>query len=162
MTRWIGAADMTRSSGAAGMTRLRGVLVLAGALALGACEDVTDPDSVRGTWELTAVDGDPLPAVMFDGETQFGHLVATALSGSLTLEEIDYTQRMAVDLVLDGTPLGDDQVVITGEYTVDGQLLSFEPDRTDYPDFTGTLQGGVLTTVEFDPEFGELSLRWER
>lgn len=145
------------------MKGMRALLVLATTLAIGACEDVVDPDSVQGTYTLTAVHGDPLPAVAFDGETAFGHLVATATSGSLTLREATYTERIAYDLLLDGDPVpASEPVVINGDYSIDGQILSFEPTSGDYPDFTGSLQGGVLTTVEIDPDLGELVLTWER
>lgn len=145
------------------MRGLRALLVLGGALVASSCSDVVDPDAVQGTYTLTAVHDDPLPAVAFDGETDFGHLVATATSGSLTLREATYTERIVFDLVLDGNPLPDGEpVVINGDYSVDGQILSFEPNRTDYPDFTGTLEGGVLTTVEIDPDLGTLTLTWER
>lgn len=143
------------------MRRLGAALVLAGGLALGACEDVVDPDGVRGTYELIEVEGQPLPAVMFDGQTEFGHVLATALSGSLTLREVTYTERVLVDIVLDGTPISEDVIVVEGQYSIDGQLLTFEPDNAS-PVFTGTLQGGVLTTFEVDPEFGELMMTWQR
>ena len=143
------------------MKKLRGVLVLLAALSAGACEDLADPNGVNDTYVLTAAQGDPLPAVIFDGETEFGHLVATALSGSLTLRDVTFTERVVVDLVLDGNPLPGDPIIVSGSYSADGQILNFEPDQAGSPDFSGTLQGGVLTTVEVDPEFGELTLRWE-
>jgi hypothetical protein len=136
-------------------------VVLAGGLGLTACEDVS-VDPTRTEYQLTAVNGESLPAVMFDGETEFGHLVATAQSGRLILREVTYTQRVVVDLVLDGIPFEGDEIETTGQYSVDGQLLTFDPDTEGQPSFTGTLQGGVLQTVENDPEFGQLTLTWQR
>ena len=135
--------------------------LLGAALVLGGCEDA-GVDPARTEYELTAVNGEPLPAVMFDGETDFGHLVATALSGRLILHEITYTQRVVVELELDGVSFGGDEIRSDGEYSIDGQLLTFDPDTEGYPSFTGVLQGGVLETVEQDPEFGELTLTWQR
>lgn len=144
------------------MRRLRGVVLLLAALAAGACEDVVDPDGVRGTYDLVAVDGRSLPAVAFDSITEFGHLTATAVSGSMTLREISYTQRVVFDLALDGNALGEEPAIVHGEYSIDGQLLTFEPERADHPDFSGTLQGSTLTTTEVDPQFGQLTLTWQR
>lgn len=143
------------------MKRWMAGVVLFGGLGLTACEDVS-VDPTRTEYELTAVNGEPLPAVMFDGETEFGYLVATAQSGRLILREVTYTQRIVVDLVLDGTPFVGDEIESTGQYSADGQLLTFDPDTDGQPTFTGTLQGGVLQTVETDPEFGELTLTWQR
>lgn len=139
---------------------IRGAALLAGALLLAGCEDVTG--GTADTYDLVEAEGQELPAVIFDGETEFGHMVATAISGSLTLQEATYTERIVVDIVLDDAPLGEEPIVVSGDYSVDGQILTFDPDRAGSPTFTGTLSGGVLTTVEDDPDFGQLTLVWER
>lgn len=143
------------------MRRLLAAAILAGGLGLTACDDVS-VDPTRTEYQLTAVNGEPLPAVMFEGETEFGFLVATAQSGRLILREATYSERVVVDLVLDGNPFLGDEIESSGQYSVDGQLLTFDPDQAGHPNFTGTLQGGVLQTVETDPEFGELTLTWQR
>lgn len=146
------------------MRRLAAAIVLAGSLTLGACEDVVDPDGVPGTFELIEANGEPLPAVVFDGELQgFGHVVATVVSGSITLRQSDYTERIVSDLVVNGDPFLAPPLVVSGNYSIEGQLLSFEPtSHATYPDFTGTLEGDVLTTVEIDPQFGQTVFTWER
>lgn len=143
------------------MTKIAPALLLAAALGLAGCEDVS-VDPTRTEYELTAVNGSALPAVMFDGETEFGHMVATAQSGRMILHEVTYSQRMVVDLVVDGVSFGGDEIQSSGQYSIDGQLLTFDPDVAGHPTFTGTLQGGVLETFEEDPEFGELTLTWHR
>lgn len=145
------------------MIRRAPLLVLLAGLALGGCEDVVDPDAVRGTYELTAVNGEPLPAVMFEGElAPFGNVVATALDGRMTLRELTYSERITVDLVFQGNPLPGREITSSGEYSIEGQLLTFQPEQAGRPSFTGTLQGGVLQIVEQDPDFGELTLTFER
>ena len=142
--------------------RLAAVALLGAATLLAACEDVVDPDGTAATYDLVEGNGDAVPAVVFEGETEFGHMVATAVSGSMTLRESTYTERVVFEIELDGSSLGEEPLVVSGSYSADGSLLTFDPDRTDYPTFTGTLQGGVLTTVEQDPDFGTLTLVWER
>ncbi len=143
-------------------TKRIGIALLTAATALvGACSDVVDPGT-SDTYDLVEAEGQELPAVVFDGETEFGHMVATALSGSITLRETTYTERIVFDIVLDGTALGDEPVVVSGDYTAEGTLLTFDPDRAGSPTFTGILSGGVLTTEEVDPEFGPLTLVWQR
>ena len=144
------------------MRRLTGALVLALAFGVSGCEDLADPDSPRTTYTLSAVNGEPLPAIMFEGDTEFGHVVATAQSGILTLRETTYSERMIVDLVVDGAAFPGDEIVSSGSYSIDGQLLTFDPDQAGRPTFTGTLQGGVLEIVEHDPDFGDLALTWEQ
>lgn len=140
---------------------VRGV-VLALVTVLAACEDATDPGGISGTYELIEAEGQAPPAVIFDGDTEFGHATATAHSGTLTLRGDRYTERLVVELELDGQSLGENAVVVTGDYTVDGQILEFDPDPAESAPFTGTLSGGVLTTLEVDPDFGELELVWSR
>lgn len=144
-----------------GQSRVRWV-VLAVVAGLAACEDATDPGGISGTYQLIEAEGQSLPAIIFDGETEFGHTTATALSGSLTLRGDRYTERLVVELELDGQSLGENTVVVTGDYTVDGQILEFDPDPAESASFTGTLSGGVLTTLEIDPDFGQLELVWSR
>ena len=143
--------------------RLGAAALLAGALLLGGCEDALDPGGL-GTFDLVEANGEELPTVVFDQDTEFGHMVATAVSGSITLGGSRYTERMIVEVTVDGQPFpgGDRPVVVEGDYTIEGQILSFEPDRTDFPAFSGTLtaDGTVLTTTEVDPDLGELNLVW--
>ena len=140
--------------------RIRAVALLL-AVSLAACDDVTD--IIPGeTYDLVQANGQELPAVVYDEETEFGHLIATAVSGSITLRESTYTQRIVFDVTLDGAPFGGEPIVVSGDYTADGPLLTFDPDRTGSPTFTGTLSGVTLTTVETDPEYGELTLVWQR
>ena len=137
-----------------------GLILLAGLFA--ACEDVQDVNP-GDTYELVEAEGDPLPAVVFDGEMEgFGHVVATAVSGSITLRESTYTERFIIDLTIEGTEFPGDPVVIHGDYSANGSALTFVPDRNDYPEFEGTLSGDVLTTVEQHPELGSLTLVWQR
>ena len=141
--------------------RIRAAASLLFAAAIAGCDDVTD--IIPGdTYDLVQAEGQDLPAVVFDQETEFGHLVATAVSGSMTLRESTYTERMVVDVTVDGAPFDGDVIVVSGEYTADGPLLTFHPDRAGTPSFTGTLSGVTLTTVEVDPEYGELTLVWQR
>ena len=146
------------------MTRPGTAALLAAALTLTACEDVTDPGGL-GTFTLVEANGQPLPSVVFDGDTEFGHMVATATAGSITLRgDNRFTERLTVDIVLEGAPLGEETVAVSGDYNVDGQLVSFDPEQAGSVDFTGTLSGDgtVLTTLEEDPEFGTLDLLWEQ
>ena len=132
-------------------------------LALFAACDELDEITPGDTYELVEAEGEPLPAVVFEGELEgFGHVVATAVSGSITLRETTYTERFVIDLTTEAGEFPGDPIVIHGDYTADGALLTFEPDREDYPSFTGTLSGAVLTTTEVHPEMGTLTLVWER
>lgn len=137
------------------------VALLCAATVLVGCEDVTEilPGD---TYELIEAEGQELPAVVFDQETEFGHMTATALSGTLTLEQSTYTERIVFNIVLDGEDLGDEPVVVNGDYVAEGQILTFDPDRAGSPTFTGTVSGNELTTVEEDPDFGVLTLVWQR
>jgi hypothetical protein len=127
-----------------------------------ACSDVTDPAGIAGTYALVEAEGQALPAVVFDGETEAGHVVATALSGTMTLRSSTFTEQVVFNVVLNGADFGSAPVTVSGSYSAEGQLLTFEPDQGDPPVFTGTLSGGVLTTVEDSPDFGELELVWSR
>lgn len=127
-----------------------------------ACSDVTDPDGIAGTYALIEAEGQALPAVVFDGQTEAGHVVATALSGTMTLRSSTYTERVVFNVVLNGADFGSAPVTVSGSYSADGQLLTFEPDQGEPPVFTGTLSGGVLTTVEDSGDYGELELVWRR
>ena len=140
-------------------TAATAVLLLASAFV--ACDDVTD--IIPGeTYELVEANGESLPAVVFDGELDpFGHVVATAVAGSITLRESTYTERFTIDITTNGQDFPGDPVTVRGDYTADGNLLTFEPED-DAPVFTGTLSGGTLTTVENHPDFGTLTLVWQR
>ena len=145
------------------MRKLTGTAMLAAAVLLAGCDDVTD--IVPGdTYELVEAEGQELPAVVFDQDTEFGPMVATAVSGSITLRESTFTERVVFDITVDGQPFpgGDEAVVVNGSYTADGNLLTFEPDRDDWPSYTGTLSGGTLTTVEVHPDLGTMTLVWQR
>lgn len=136
--------------------------VLVAVVAVGGCEDATtDPGGITGTYELDAVNGAQLPAVVFDGERPEGHVVATALSGTLTLRSSTFTERIVFNLVLNGVDFGSAPVTLTGTYLADGQFLSFDPDGSA-PAFTGTVSGAVLTTVEDHPDYGVTEYRWSR
>ena len=136
-------------------------LALVLATSLAACDDVTD--IIPGeTYDLVQAEGQELPAVVFDGETDFGHVIATAISGSITLRETTFTERVVFDITLEGTPLGEETVTLSGDYSADGPLLTFDPDRSGAPTFTGTRSGVTLTTVETHPDYGELTLVWQR
>jgi hypothetical protein len=139
-----------------------GWAVLAAGLMVAACEDATtDPGGVTGTYQLDAVNGEDLPAVVFDGERPEGHVVATALSGSLTLRSSTFTETIVFNLELNGQDFGSAPVTLTGTYLADGQFLTFEPDGSA-PTFTGTVSGGVLTTVENHPDYGVTDYVWSR
>lgn len=165
-TRFPRPARRSMDRGGRVRARAAALLLLTAGPGLTACEDVTIPSGgVRGTWELTAVNGDPLPAIMFDGDIPgSGHVIVTAKSGTLTLGGATYSQRAVGDFefVDNDVLLEDNEILSSGEYDVDGQILTFDPDQATAPDFTGTLQGDVLTTVETDSDFGQLTLRWER
>lgn len=144
----------------------RATAVAAFALLAAACEDAAGPvGGVRGTWTLTEADGAPLPAVVFDDTANYGGarvpLKATVLSGELELRAATYRETLTIDLVVDGNPLGAEETTITGSYTADEPFLSFDPDRGDLPAYSGTLEADALTTVETQPTFGSVALRWE-
>lgn len=128
---------------------------------LAGCEDLQDV-GLGETYELVEANGQEVPAVVYDADTEFGHMVATAVSGSLTLRESTFTERVVFDITVDGTPFPGDPVVISGDYTADGPLLTFDPDRPGAATFTGTISGGILTTEEHDPQYGTLTLVWQR
>lgn len=137
--------------------------VLACVVALAACEDVTtNPSAAAGTYQLVEVNGEALPAVAFDGETSEGHVVATALSGTLTLRSTTFTERVVYNFVVNGADLGSGPATVTGSYELEGQLLTFDPDNDGVPTFSGTLTGGEVTTLETDPDLGVLELVWRR
>lgn len=140
--------------------RIGAVAVLLIGSALGACDDVTD--IIPGeTYDLVQAEGQELPAIVFEGEFEpFGEIVATAVSGSITLRESTYTERMVVDIEYDGGVFEGQPVVVRGDYSADGQILTFVPEEG--PQYTGTLSGTVLTTVEQHPDYGELTLVWQR
>ena len=141
--------------------RYAAAAVLLIASALSACDDVTD--IIPGeTYDLVQAEGQELPAVVFDGELDFGHVIATAVSGSITLRETTFTERIVFDITLDGAPLGEKSVTLTGDYSADGPLLTFDPDPSNSPTFTGTLSGVTLTTVETYEDYGELTFVWQR
>ena len=144
------------------MRKIGSIALLVATTALVGCDDVTD--IVPGeTYELFEANGDDLPAVIFDGEIEpFGHVVATAVDGSMTLRETTYTQRFTIDLVTDAGEFPGDPVTVRGEYSADGNLLTFDPEDDAAPVFTGTLSGSMLTTVENHPDFGTLTLVWQR
>ncbi|HEX6587960.1 MAG TPA: hypothetical protein VF039_02975 [Longimicrobiales bacterium] len=127
------------------------------------CGDVTtDPTALTGTYDLVEVNGQALPALLFEGERPEGYVIATAISGTLTLRSTRFTERVVVNLNLDGADLGSAPVELSGDYIADGQLLSFDPDGASVPSFTGTVSGGLLTTVEDDPDYGVTEYVWNR
>lgn len=144
------------------MRRRAAWAVVVAAFATTACEDLVDADSIAGSYDLVEVNGERLPAVMFEGETEFGYLVATAESGLIRLRASTFTQVIEVSATLDGTAFPAGDVENSGDYSVDGQLLTFDPETPGRPTFTGTLTGSTLFTSETDPDFGELSLTWSR
>lgn len=136
--------------------------VLGAVLVTSACEDAIGPGGVAGTYHLEEANGQALPAVVFDGETELGHVVATALSGTMTLRSSTFTERVVFNIVFNGSDFGSEPIEMSGTYTADGQLLQFEPEDGTPPLFSGTLRGDVLTTVEESPDFGTLELVWSR
>ena len=143
------------------LQRIGAVLLVVALPAIGACSDVVGPGAAD-TYELAEAQGQPLPAVVFEGDTEFGVMRATAVSGSITLRESTFTERVVFDIEVDGTSFGEDLIVVNGDYTADGALLTFDPEQAGSPTFTGTLTGNTLTTVEEDPQFGTLTLTWQR
>ena len=130
--------------------------------ALTGCDDVTD--IIPGeTYELVEANDQPVPAIVFEGEIPpFGQVIATVVEGSITLRETTYTQRLTFDLETDGGQFPGDPVTVRGDYTADGNLLTFDPEDEDAPTFTGTLSGGTLTTVENHPDYGTITAVWQR
>ena len=132
------------------------------ASSLVACDDVTD--IIPGeTYELVEANGQELPAVVFEGDMPpFGFVVATVVDGSITLRESTYSQELTFDIETESGEFPGDPVTVRGDYTADGNILTFDPDDATAPEFTGTLSGGTLTTVEDHPDFGTVTAVWQR
>ena len=142
-------------------SQFKRVAVVVGVLLAGCADVTTDPAGVTGTYQLSEVNGESLPAVVFDGQRPEGHVVATALSGTITVRSTTFTERVVFNLVLNGHDLGSQPVELDGTYEADGQFLTFDPDGSA-PVFTGTVSGSVLTTVEEHPDFGVTEYVWVR
>lgn len=122
------------------------VWILAAAVTLAGCGDSTGPGQVQGTYHLERVDGQPLPAVVWE-ETWGGDVWIDLLtSGRLTLVENVATLRLAGEERYNGTVeyTWDEQV--TGSYTLEGsETVVFRFD--DYGDvvlFAGRHDGNRL------------------
>jgi hypothetical protein len=91
-----------------------------------ACSGDSDPMSTSGglvgTWDLTAVDGDPLPS---EFETQDGTVEITAGQLSVTTGN---RYHVEMDFTVDGTPYRFEE---DGDYVVDGSTVEFNPDDTN-------------------------------
>jgi len=150
------------------MRSTKGAALLAAVVVLlPACEDVTGSlGGARGTYDLAEANGEALPTVIYDGPYQVGSVtfdaVVTATAGTLVLRDDTFEETLEYALVLDGNSFPPDEVTISGDYSVQGVLYTFDPGAAGVPSFTGTLQGSTLTTVETSPDFGTTTYTWVR
>lgn len=137
-------------------------ILLLAAAPLAACEDAAGPTGgVRGTYDLVRVNGNPLPEVFIDLDVSGTPLTITMLSGELTLRGETYTEEWVVNTLLGESDLGVDTLSANGSYSVDGQLISFEPDAGT--SFGGTIQGNTITATEVEPSYDvEVGLTWTK
>lgn len=128
-----------------------------------ACSDdeATAPEPITGTYQLRDVDGETLPALIFDGliTGSEGDFVLRILvdGGSLELSAGQrYEQRVTRSIFVDGHVqpggLWDDR----GTYTLRGDTLRFASELIEGVRFSGTLAAG---RISLDQDLSEEN-RW--
>ena len=125
-------------------------------LAFAGCDDeTTGPgDSVVGTYVLVSVNGDPLPAVVFEG----GGVTSEALEGTLTLRaDGTFSASTITRNTVNGSSSTDTESS-SGAYTVSGATITFV-------DSTGTtiaIRSGDTITVTFQENGLDIVLVFEK
>ena len=116
-----------------------GVLAIAGASACGDDGGPTDPSArVQGEYALRTFDGQPLPLVVWDEESEKLEL----LSGSMELRSQNrFLWRMETRYTFFGE-VDTDVDLVDGTFAVDGGTITFTSDGES---LTGTLSGNTLT-----------------
>ena len=110
----------------------------------------SEPSSgaIVGSYSLEEVDGDGLPATIFDDDVRLDdgrvvRLEVAVTGGSLDLEQNEeFSGELAVKLMVEGQSQND-AIPIRGSYSRSGNTISFESDD-DGPSFKGTIRNGAL------------------
>ena len=110
----------------------------------------SEPSSgaIVGSYSLEEVDGDGLPATIFDDDVRLDdgrvvRLEVAVTGGALDLEENEeFSGELAVKLMVEGQSQND-AIPIRGNYSRSGNTISFESDD-DGPSFKGTIRNGAL------------------
>ena len=134
------------------MRRYAAVAALAAALiaATGCGSDSNAPDrSHVGLYDMVSIDGDPLPATIFDTP---GYTIQVT-QGSLALNANNsFVESMTIIETVDGTQGPFESVSCLGSYTRSGSTITLTTPETDScigQRVTGTLSGRTVT-VDYD------------
>ena len=119
------------------------LLTVGGLVALAACSDSSGPGaSIHGTYTLRTVNGQSLPATVFQDVT--GRVEIT--SGSLTLNSNNTFSSIISFRLVSGTTTITDSETTTGTFSQSGNTVTFVD--SDGETVTMTRSGNTLTFVE--------------
>jgi hypothetical protein len=109
---------------------------------------------VAGNYSLTKVDGSELPAVLFDGQMDFGgeivDVTIVVTDGSIDLAE-NGTYFGSLDVAIEIAGESDEaQIPSSGTYTRNGSTITFNPSDAEQESFTARVSNGALTAT-IDP-----------
>ena len=106
--------------------------------------DVTDPGSVSGTYTLQTVNGDALPAVLFQDETTLLEVTA----GSITLnQDRSCSTSMSLRQTQDGVVATETETGVC-TYALDSGSITVTDSANPLTPTTGSLTGSSITVTD--------------
>ena len=128
----------------------RVLVAFAAIFALAGCSDSNAPDTSHiGLYQMVSVDGDPLPATVFDARNN----MLQVTEGSLALEANNsFVESVALVQTIDGVVGPGESLSCAGHYTRRGNTVTMTSPETDScagGSVTGTLSGSTVT-VDYD------------
>ncbi len=155
-------------SGSQVIKRVAAIAIAFALVATSACKDDKSPtgnnpppaDQNIGTYQLDKVDGDALPAVLFDGDVDVEgtvvHLTIELTAGSMTLAANgSFNGSMTLKLTVDDAAPETETAPVSGTYAVNGNSITLTSSDPEDPQVTGTIANGQLSVAIDLLETGE-------
>lgn len=117
-------------------------------------------NEVVGNYALKSIDGDALPATIFDDivdmEGEQLRLTIGVTAGSLDLKaDKSFTGSLTFTIVVEGEAPHTEQVPVTGTYTATGGNITLKPSDPTEPAISATVANGQITISADLLETGE-------
>lgn len=121
----------------------------------------TGPETgVVGNYSLKTIDGDPLPATIFDeiidDEGEQYRLTIAISAGSMDLKaDKSFTGSLTFKIMVEGEAPHTEAVPVNGTYTTSGNTVTLKPADPTEPSITAQITNGQITITADLLETGE-------